>query len=215
MPFYTKASVDFGIWGVLEPLLLGYQRMTLSGLQTKCANVNRRALIQEQQFKQPCLCYKCTLHTHVLVHAQTPFFCTRAHTHPILLCMCTHTPHSFTLTPHSFAHTCTRTHTHTPHSFAHTPHLLHAHAQIHTHPILLHSHPILLHSHPILLHTHPILLHARMHTHTYRHTPHSFVHTHHSFACSHTHPILLNRFPLGHIFAIFCYCLLFVEMSLN
>ena len=167
--------------GVLEPLLLGYQRMTLSDLQTKCANINRRALIQEQQFKQPCLCYECTCaYMFSCTHTQTPFFCTsaHAHTHTILLCMCTHT-------------------------------------------------------HPILLHTHPILLHARMHTHTYTdthtillcththhsfahtHTPHSFVHTHHSFACSQTHPILLNRFPIGHIFAIFCYCLLFVEMSLN
>jgi len=158
MPFYTKASVDFGIWGVLEPLLLGYQRMTLSGLQTKCANVNRRALIQEQQFKQPCLCYKCTLHTHVLVHAQTPFFCTRAHTHPILLCMCTHThpillhshpillhthmhTHTYTHPPFFCTHTpsfaCTCTHTHTPHSFALTPHSFaltpHSFARTHAH----------------------------------------------------------------------------------
>ena len=167
--------------GVLEPLLLGYQRMTLSDLQTKCANINRRALIQEQQFKQPCLCYECTCAytcSHARTHKPHSFARVHTHTHTLFFCVCahTHTPFFCIHTPFFCTHECTRTHTQT-----HTPFFC---ARTHT----------------ILLHTH---------------TPHSFVHTHHSFACSQTHPILLNRFPIGHIFAIFCYCLLFVEMSLN
>ena len=115
--------------GVLEPLLLGYQRMTLSDLQTKCANINRRALIQEQQFKQPCLCYECTC-AYTCSHARThkPHSFARVHsthTHYSFVYVHTHTPHSFAYTPHSFARTNAHAHIHrhTHHSFvhAHTP----------------------------------------------------------------------------------------------
>lgn len=165
--------MDFGIRGGPGTTPPWMSRMTLSGLQTEFAKVSRRALIQEQQFKQPCLCYESTCaYTCSRAHTQTPFLCTRAHTH--------------------------------------------------THTILLH---MCIHTQPILLHTHTILLCTRTpffcaHTHTpffctYTHTP--FFCTYKPFLCmlTHTHTILLNRFPIGHISAIFCYCLLFVEMSLN
>ena len=163
--------MDFGIRGGPGTTPPWISRMTLSGLQTEFAKVSRRALIQEQQFKQPCLCYESTCaYTCSRAHTQTPFLCTRAHTHTPFFCTCayTHSPFFCTHTPFFYAHA--------HHSFAHT------------------------------------------------HTHHSFAHTHTPFFCTykpflcmltHTHTILLNRFPIGHISAIFCYCLLFVEMSLN
>ena len=137
--------MDFGIRGGPGTTPPWISRMTLSGLQTEFAKVNRRALIQEQQFKQPCLCYESTCaYTCSRAHTQTPFLCTRAHTHThtILLHMCIHTQ-PILLHTHTIL-LCTRT----PFFCAHT------------HTILLH-----IHTHTILLHIQTIPLHAHTHTH--------------------------------------------------
>lgn len=137
--------MDFGIRGGPGTTPPWISRMTLSGLQTEFAKVSRRALIQEQQFKQPCLCYESTCaYTCSRAHTQTPFLCTRAHTHTPFFCTCayTHSPFFCTHTLFFYAHA--------HHSFAHT----------HTHTILLH-----IHTHTILLHIQTIPLHAHTHTH--------------------------------------------------